>query len=131
MPRWSAWAIRAAFLHLMTGFTLGALLLAHKGVPYWPAAWVLLPSHIEILLVGWMVQFALGVAFWILPRYPGGSRGNETLAVASIVLINLGVLLAAFQAAGPVLLVLGMACQVAAGALFAAHAWGRIRPLVI
>ena len=45
------------------------LLLWNKGVPISPYIWTLLPSHIEFLLIGWTVQLALGVAFWILPRW--------------------------------------------------------------
>ena len=115
----------------MAGFTLGGLLLAHKGQPFWPSAWLRLPPHIEFLVLGWMAQLALGVAFWILPRYPGGSRGNESLAAASIVLLNLGIILVALQSFAPGLLLAGRVCELAAGALFALHAWGRVRPLVI
>ncbi len=131
MPRLSALAVRAALLHLMAGFTLGGLLLTHKGQPFWHSAWLSLPPHIEFLLLGWMAQLALGVAFWILPRYPGGSRGNEKVAAAAIVLLNLGVILAACQAFAPGLLLAGRVCELAAGILFALHAWGRVRPLVI
>lgn len=131
MPRLSVWALRAALLYLLSGFTLGALLLANKGQPFWPQVWGLLPPHIEFLLVGWMVQLALGVAFWILPRYSGGSRGNENLARASLLLLNLGVLLAAgFGGVVPLLLLAGRLCEALAGLLFALHAWGRVRPLV-
>ncbi len=131
MPRLTVLTLRAALLHLLTGFTLGALLLANKGVPFAPRVWGLLPPHVEFLLAGWMAQLALAVAFWILPRYPGGSRGDERPAWAAILLLNLGVLLAAAQAlvAGNVFVLTGRACQLAAGSLFAVHAWGRIRPL--
>lgn len=129
MPKLSVWSLRAALLHLLMGFTFGALILANKGQPFWPQAWSLLPQHIELLLVGWMAQLALAVAFWILPRYPGGSRGNERQAVASLVLLNLGVLLVAFQAIDPPLAAAGRVCEVLSGLLFALHAWGRVKPL--
>lgn len=129
MPRLSAWAVRAALLYLLLGFTFGALLLANKGQPFWPAVWQLLPAHVEFLVLGWTGQLALGVAYWILPRYPGGSRGNERLAGAALVLLNIGVLLAALQGLGAGLFAAGRVCQLGAGLLFAAHAWGRVRPL--
>ncbi len=56
MPRLSQWIIRTAFIYLLLGFTFGALLLAHKGVPLHPALWSWLPAHIEFLLMGWIVQ---------------------------------------------------------------------------
>src|SRR5574338_531253 len=123
MPRLSVWTLRAALLYLMTGFTFGALMLANKGIPFWPALWSLLPVHTEFLLVGWMAQLALGMAFWILPRFPGGSRGNEKLALAAIVLLNIGLLLAALQVANPLALPLARLCEAGAGLLFALHAW--------
>lgn len=130
MPRLSKWMLRAALVYLALGFTLGALLLANKGIPFLPILWRLLPVHVEVVLFGWLVQFALGVGFWILPRYPGGSRGNETLAWISCGLLNLGILLAILpaldDAAGP-WLVAGRAAEFGAVALFIAHAWGRVR----
>ena len=129
MPRLTAWSLRAALLYRWVGFTFGALLLANKGLPFWPQVWRLLPSHIEFLLVGWMVQLALAVAFWILPRFPGGSRGNENLAAASLVLLNLGVLMSSFQGLSNILAATGRFCEVLAGLLFALHAWGRVKPL--
>ena len=133
MPRLSAWSLRASLLYLLAGFTFGALLLANKGQPFWPQVWWLLPAHIEFLLVGWTVQLALGVAFWILPRFQGGSRGNEALARSAILLLNLGVLLVAgqtlaTQGLAPLFLLAGRLCQGLAGILFALHALGRIKP---
>lgn len=128
MPRLSAWALRAALVYLMVGFTFGALLLANKGQPFDVWVWALLPAHVEFLVVGWLIQLAFGVAFWILPRFQGGSRGNETLAAMAIVFLNLGVLLAALQGLLPLFLLLGRTCEVIAGVLFAFHVWNRIRP---
>jgi hypothetical protein len=128
MPRLSGWALRSSLVYLLIGFTFGALMLANKGQPFAPWIWSLLPAHVEFLLVGWMVQLAAGVAFWILPRFPGGSRGNESLVAASILLLNLGVLLVALQGWVPWLFPLGRCCETLSGLLFALHAWGRIRP---
>ncbi len=130
MPRLSVWALRAALLHLLIGFTLGGLLLANKGMPFWPRVWATLPLHTEFLLIGWTVQLVLAVAFWILPRMPGGQRGKEPLAVLSLVCLNLGVLMAALQSLAMELLVAGRVLECLGGVLFALHAWQRIRPLV-
>jgi hypothetical protein len=131
VPRLSCWFVRAALIYLALGFTLGSLLLFHKGVPLHPLVWRLLPAHIEFLLLGWTAQLALGVAFWILPRF-GGSRGDERPAWAAFVLINAGVWLAgagAGLAAPGVIPFLGRAAEVGAAVAFAVHAWPRIRPL--
>jgi len=131
MPRLSVYAMRAALIHLALGFTFGGLILANKGAPFYPGVWVWLPAHVEWLLVGWTAQLALGVAFWILPRYSGGSRGNERLAWAALGLLNLGVWLIAARGflglAGAVFFA-GRLAEAAAALLFALHAWGRVRP---
>lgn len=131
MPRLSALAIRAALVYLLLGFTFGALMLANKGIPFAPWLWNLLPAHIDFLLLGWTAQLILGVGFWILPRFSGGSRGNVRLAVAAVLLLNAGVLLVSLQALVPEfgwLAPLGRVLQIAAAVTFALHAWARVRP---
>ena len=43
-----------------------------------PALWRLLPAHIELLLLGWTLNLALGMAYWILPRYKTGAPRGAT-----------------------------------------------------
>jgi hypothetical protein len=94
VPRLSRWFVRAALVYLATGLTFGALLLIHKGIPLHPALWRSLPAHIEFLLLGWTLQLAMGVAFWMLPRFQRGrARGNEALAWWAFGLLNGGVCL--------------------------------------
>lgn len=129
MPRYSALAVRLSLLYLSLGFTFGALVLANKGIPFFPFFWTLLPAHIDILIFGWIVQLILGVAFWILPRFQGGGRGNEYLFLASVISLNLGILLVAVGSyANPILVFLGRLAEIAAGFLFLLHAWKRIKP---
>lgn len=132
MPRLSVWAIRASMLYLAAGFTLGGLMLFNKGVPLHPALWSLLPAHVEFLLFGWTLQLALGVAFWILPRFAQEpKRGNESLVWIALGLLNAGVWLVGL---GPLLrlsaslTLIGRLAQVGAAAAFALHAWPRIKP---
>ena len=131
MPRLSVWMIRAALLHLGVGFSLGALLLANKGLPYSSLIWSLLPVHIECVLIGWTFQLALGVAFWILPRFlHGPPRGDERPVLLAFGLLNFGVFLVGLgqavglQATWPLV---GRALEGLAAALFAWHAWPRIK----
>lgn len=130
MPRLSQWTIRAAFVYLLLGFTLGGLLLAHKGVPMHPALWRWLPVHIEFLLYGWVVQLAMGVAFWILPRYwVKPRRPNEHYAQIAVVLLNTGVWLvvaAALPGAGRWVMSAGRVLEISAVCFFALHAWKRV-----
>jgi hypothetical protein len=135
MPRLSCWFIRVALFHLTLGFTFGGLLLFHKGVSLHPFMWRLLPAHIEFLLLGWTVQLAMGVMFWMLPRFGGGaSRGNETAAWWAFGLLNLGVWMVAFGTilgTTPLLPFLGRVIEVGAAVAFALHAWPRIKPLSV
>lgn len=133
MPSLTIWAVRAALLNLSLGFTFGALLLFHKGVPISPLLWRLLPAHVDFLLFGWTVQLIIGVAYWILPRFSREPRrGNVPLAWASVITMNIGVLLAGLGpalAAPPLVAFLGRAAEFGAAAAFAAHAWPRIKGL--
>ncbi len=131
MPRLSVWMIRAALLYLGAGFLFGALLLMHKGVPIAAALWGLRPLHIEAVLIGWMMQLALGMAYWILPRFQGTRRGSVALAGAAFVLINVGVLAYCFGTwfGWRALAQAGRSAEVLAALAFALHAWPRIKPL--
>jgi len=130
MPRLSIWAVRLSLLYLLFGFTLGALMLANKGVPFAPWVWSLLPAHIDILLFGFVIQLAIGMAYWILPRYRGGSRGNETVLWITVGLLNLGIWTVTFigllNLPGQ-WLAIGRLLEGIAAALFAFQVWKRIR----
>lgn len=130
MPRLSCWFIRAALVYLAVGFTFGALILFNKGVPLTPMLWRLLPVHIEFLLLGWTGQLAIGVAFWILPRF-SSQRGRPGAAYLAFFLLNIGVLLASI---GPLLavptplLVMGRVAEAGSAVALAVHAWPRVKP---
>lgn len=131
MPPLSVFFIRVSLIYFVSGVTVGAFILIQKVIPG-PTPLQLLLSHREFLLMGWTVQLAMGVAFWILPRFDGGSsRGNEAAALLAFLLLNLGVILSAL---GPLLggseLIssMGRVAEAAAVASFAFHAWPRVRP---
>lgn len=130
MPRLSQWMFRAAFVYLLLGFTVGALLLTHKGLPLHPALWEWLPAHMEFLLMGWVVQLTMGVAFWILPRHwQKPRRPKEAYAQAAFGLLNLGiwvVIAGTTLGAGRWVLFAGRVAELGAVVLFAWHAWKRV-----
>lgn len=98
MPRVSAWLVRVSLVHLVVGSTAGALLLAAKGGVPTPVPAGLVPVHREVVLVGWMVQFVLGVGFWVLPPARAARvRGRAGWWVLG--LLNAGVALSAGSAA--------------------------------
>lgn len=127
MPRVSAWFIRIALCHLVVGFIIGAVLLTSKGVPLGFNPWALRPIHIEMLLVGWMMQLVMGVAIWIFPRFVlrRTPRRSAATAWAALALINVGVLLVG---CGGSLLAAGRVTEIGAAASFALHLWGRVSP---
>lgn len=132
MIRVSVWMIRTALIYLGVGFTFGALLLANKGMPFEPILWRLLPVHVEMLLIGWTVQLALGVAAWIAPRFSTDPRyGNLDLVWFTFVSLNFGVLCAAGGAwiMSSALIFTGRMFQLIAVMAFAAHLWIRIKPI--
>lgn len=131
MPKLSVCLIRASLAYLAAGFVMGAIMLADRALPL--GGWVirLRPMHIEFLLLGWTVQLALGVAYWILPRFRAGAeRGRASLAWAAFALLNTGVLVVAVGAAvgaPPIAGLTGRCAEGLAAAAFAAHAWPRVK----
>ena len=98
MPRQSVWFVKTSLIYLAVGFTFGGLMLANKGVFISPLLFTLLPAHMEALLLGWLVQLAMGVVFWIAPRFSGRKpRGNVHQIIAAFWLLNLGIVLVSLQ----------------------------------
>ncbi len=142
MPPLSRWFVRTAFLYLAVGFTLGGLILVQKGLGILPGVWAWLPVHVALVLFGWILQFTLGMAYWILPRWgviEGRNRGNDTLPRLSYAGWNGGLLC---LLAAPLLRSawsaqaaawcngIGGTFLVLAALLFLAHAWPRIKPFL-
>ena len=135
MPRLSVWMVRASLLYLGGAFTIGALLLFHKGVPIDPQIWRVWPLHIEWALIGWMVQLAMGVAYWILPRFsraPNKYGYRTPLAWIAFGLLNLGVVVSSLGFWFTTfydLTALGRALDFVAVLAFAIYIWRRVKPI--
>lgn len=118
MPRWSVVWIRLALVSMLAGFALGAVMLS------WPAAksQTAIAVHIELLMQGWFVPLAFGVASWMLPRLPTGPRhGVAASAWASLSLHTGGVVLAvvAHVLGAAAVLAVARALQLAGAGVFA------------
>ncbi|HMO59212.1 MAG TPA: hypothetical protein PKC19_17795, partial [Roseiflexaceae bacterium] len=116
--------------------TIGGVLLIEKGFSFWPAIWAWRPAHIQMLLLGWIVQFACGTAIWILPRLnAAGDRGDLRPVWLAYVVLNSGVLLVSLHA--PLraftldawlgwMPLLAVFCYALAIGAIALHAWRRV-----
>jgi len=131
VPFLSMLLVRSALCWLAAGAAMGALLLGAKAVPMPAGVFRLFALHAEALLIGWMVQFAMGVAWWILPKYPRlPERGPGAPIWTAWALLNAGVLLAGIgRAAGAVegVVLTGRVAEWLAAVAFAAAAWPRVK----
>lgn len=124
----SRWLVRTALLYLVAGAALGGLLLAAPaagGLGWWRA-------HAELMLYGWVLQLAMGVAYWILPKHAAGPpRGPKALASAIHPLLNAGIVTSAvawLAMLPPPVLAAGRTLELSAVMLFAVVAWPRVKP---
>lgn len=132
MPRLSVWFIRASLIYMGAGFLFGSLLLHHKSVPLYDWTWKLLTPHVEVMIFGWTMQFVMGIAVWILPRFSGPQRyGRVGLGWWSFALLNAGVVLAGVAAwfRLDILALAGHSLVLGAAAAFMILIWPRVKPL--
>ena len=150
MPITSRTAIRASVIYLCLGAAIGALLLVNRWVLLGPAVSALRASHISMLVIGWLTQLIVGVAWWLLPPLRLGSqtspaqhqrrgqaqRGSEPLFWATLLFLNAGVLMRAVSAplalwtqtsSLTLLADLGDLLLLAAAVTFVLNLWGRVR----
>lgn len=95
MDRLTVVMTRCALVWLAAGVILGGVILNDRIVPGDWVAWAL-PAHMHMLLVGWFLQFALAIAFWLLPRrrVPARPLGyDERIALVAAAALNLGLAL--------------------------------------
>ena len=132
--------LRAALTWLLAGFVIGAAMLTDRALPGQWRLWMA-PTHAHILFVGWFLQFAVGVAYWLLPRRRSTERPlgyRERAAYLAFVALNLGLVLRiiaepaerAGLANDVTLALLGASAflQVAATLVFVIQLWPRVGP---
>ena len=134
--------VKAAFIYFIGAFVLGALIALDTwlGLARWLRAVYL--SQLHLLMVGWITQLAIGVAYWIFPRFRKGEnpepRGSDRLAWAVFILLNAGLLLRfafePFYLMGPqpwlaATVALSGVLQALAALDFGLLIWGRVRPM--
>lgn len=137
MPLLVRWYIKTGLVHLAIALLLGVLLAAQPvlDLPSWLVA--LRPVFLHLLIVGWITQLIFGIAYWMFPKQSKERpRGNPRLGWLVFVLLNLGLVVRAVAEPLVVLepdsiagagLALSAVLQVAAGWLFIANTWTRVR----
>jgi hypothetical protein len=138
LDRFTIVMVKASMIWMLAGFTVGGLMMVDRVIPGNWRLWAQ-PTHGHMLFVGWFVQFAIGIAYWLLPRkrrpdLPVGYR--ESPAFTGWVLLNLGLLLRVLGEpmeragnAGTVsitILAVSSIMQVLAVVIFVAQLWPRV-----
>jgi hypothetical protein len=142
MPQLVRLYIKTAFVYFLAGFLLMALIALDRWLNVGRWLKVVYVSQLHLLVVGWITQLALGVAYWMFPRLRREQdprpRGSDALAWAVYICLNAGLLLRLaaepfFLLGGPAwlrpLLALAGVLQAAAALLFGWLIWARIRPM--
>jgi hypothetical protein len=142
MPAIARTYVKAAFLYFIAAFLLGALMTLNTWLGFSRWLRVVYLGQLHLLVVGWITQLAIGVAYWIFPRFRKEQattpRGSDALAWGVFLLLNAGLLLRffiePFHLMGPqpwlaALLALAGILQAAAVLGFGWLIWGRVRSM--
>jgi len=129
VPLLSRWFIRTGLLYLLVALTSSLVqALMPSGTTI---AW---PTHLHLLVVGWLTQLIFGVAYWMFPRYQSGlGLRFERLGWICYGCLNLGLLLRVAAESGPESswqaesFVASALLQLIAGWVFVVTTWPRVR----
>jgi hypothetical protein len=135
MPLIVRWYLRTALIMFVLALVAGILQALSGLLPSLPPG--LTPVYFHLLMVGWVTQFILGIAIWMLPKFSQARpRGVEALSWTTYGLLNLGLLVRAvgepMNSAYPGTswgwsLVLSALLQWTAGLLFVINSWQRVK----
>jgi hypothetical protein len=124
-------------IYFVAALVLGALQELQGPLHLHPVFAATGPAHLHLLVVGWITQMIFGVAYWMFPKYaPDTPRGNNAIAVATFVLLNVGLLIRVVfepvrawhpDAVPGWPLVVAAVAQWLAGLGFAANTWPRVK----
>ena len=142
MPPIARTFVKAAFVYFLVAFLLGALMMLDRWLVFSRWLRVVYMSQLHLLMVGWITQLAIGVAYWIFPRFPKEQdprpRGSDSLAWFVLISLNAGLLLRfviePFYLTGAkpwlaALMALAGVLQALAAVGFGWIIWGRIRAM--
>jgi hypothetical protein len=129
MARISVWFVRSALVHFAVGATAGAWGLAAKSGLRLSLGLPIRPFHVEVMLIGWVCQLAVGVALWILPFSRSVSQDRRFWVAWG--LLNGGIVAVVCGKWGMIssVHVLGRIAELGAGGLLVWGLWPRLRAL--
>ncbi|MBE2223727.1 MAG: hypothetical protein IAF02_19465 [Anaerolineae bacterium] len=135
MPTLTRWYIKSALVYLVAALLLGVVLALPIALPSFIR--FMNPPYFHLFLVGWVTQMIFGVIYWMFPIITRAKpRGNEQVAWASYILLNIGLILRVIgeplvstrpEAAFGWLLALSALLQWLAAVLFVILAWPRVK----
>lgn len=135
MPVIVRWYLRTAMIMFVSALLVGIAQALSDRVAFLPPG--LTPVYFHLLMVGWVTQFILGIAIWMLPKYSQQKpRRSDTLSWAVYGLLNAGLITRALAepmnsfspgAAWGWLLVASALLQWTAGLFFVINAWPRVK----
>ena len=142
MPPLARHFIKAAFVYFVVAFVLGALMMLDRWLNFSRWLKMVYLGQLHLLVVGWITQLAIGVAYWMFPRLRKEQdprpRGSDALTWFVLIALNAGLLLRfllePFYLMGPqswlaALMALSGILQAAAAVGFGLLVWARIRPM--
>lgn len=129
MARISVWFVRAALVHFAVGATVGAWGLAAKSGLWVAVPLGLRPLHVDVMLIGWVCQLAVGVALWILPFSGGVSRDRRFWVAWLLLNGGVGLVVVGQGRAALGIQLAGRACELLAGGLLVWGLWPRLRSI--
>src|SRR5574341_2538920 len=94
MPPLTRWFIRSALVYFVLALLVGVALMAQSVVELPSIIAALGPVYFHLLMVGWVTQLIIGVAYWMFPKFSTEQpRGSERLGWAIYALLNAGLIL--------------------------------------
>lgn len=137
MPTLTRWFIKTALGYFVAALLVGVLLMARGVAELPPIVGGLGPAYFHLLMVGWVLQLIIGVAYWMFPKFSSElPRGHEWLGWVTYVLLNLGLILRVISEPlmsvwpSPALgraLAASAVLQWLAGMAFVANTWARVK----
>jgi hypothetical protein len=81
-------------VYLILALLAGLILAVQSATDLYLPAVGFSPTYFHLLAEGWITMLIIGVVFWMFPKYSlERPRKNESLAWASYILLNTGLIL--------------------------------------